>query len=374
MVFFIACGKNARESKTMIPRHNPSSIITEQPLVFEIVEPSLLKGSGAQWISNAEQWNNERAKSSVYIFVHPDNKSALKPFADVGIATYASGENSLRKEWVDIVAKNKTKKKLLIFIQTHGDGINAASKGNFCYRNEHSCSLNEDILLEALQAVSKIPNSDLKDVLIVPLSCYNKYITDRFEEKANKLSWSFNITFLSQAIKDECDIKAFAYFLKANKFEFDNMLENKRDKFITDFFNIDDSLKEILDLVNPELTIYFSSEKSKKRKYEIRAITRPAKTIGLKDFGFGDFKIQFNASCIDDPFDKNVEDWLKEFGIKSEGHRLQKMVFRVIKKDSDKFDDFILKINGDLTKRFDQSRFKDLDFCSVNLVFSKNGL
>lgn len=325
---------------------------SDRPLVFELLEPSLALNA----VNILKRWNSKKyTNKGVHVFVHPESAKALKQFDDAGITTHAANEDELKNAWSDIMAKNKDRKKLIIFIKTHGDGISASSKGNFCYRNERSCTLDVDRLLKALQAISNMPNSSLKDVVVIPLSCFNKNIMDRFEEEAKKITWSFGLTVLSQAIKDECSSGAFAWSLEKKEFII-NSQEHMNDKFIGTFFKAE-NLLDLISLYDPVFTGIPTNI------YEIKHITKPENKLSLKDFGFHDLKLAFSFHCKFVDLSKPLDTILKSLGVESEGRRLSKISF--ISENTD------IKINGNLSKIFDAKEYGgDPKNCLMKFVFS----
>lgn len=327
---------------------------SDKPLFFELLEPSFKFGA----LNTFKLWNSKAiTDNGVHVFVHPENKKELKPFTDEGIATHAVSEDELKNEWVNILAENKDRKKLIIFIKTHGDGFSTSGKGNFCYRNEHSCLLDANKFLTALKAISNIKNSSLKDVFIVPLSCFNKNIMDRFEEEAKKIPWSFNLTVMSQALKDECEANAFAWTLEKQEFWFTR--EEMNDQFISKYFKAE-SVQDLIKLYDPvfvDAPAYI---------YKITNVTKAKNKINLKEFGFNDLKISFRFHCWFVDLNKPLVSILKDRGVESEAKRLIQVNFVSEASNAD------INIKGDLNKIFNKNDYgDDPRKCQVKFVFSK---
>lgn len=332
---------------------------SDKVLVFELLDPSLSQDP-AKNITHLKRWNSkEIGDNGVHVFVHPDNAQALKAFSGASIATHVAHEHELKDQWLDIIAKNKNRNKLIIFIKTHGDTISMVGRGNFCYRNEHSCTLDTQKLLEALRALSAMPNSSLKDVLVIPLSCNNKNIMDRFEKEAKKIAWSFNLTILSQANKDICTSNAFGWQLEEQKIML-NSSKHMNDQLVGSVFQAQD-IPELLKIYNKIFKLIPTAT------YEIKKITEAENQLGLEYWGLNNIKLVFRFHCKFLDLNKSLGQMLKDLGIEREASRLSELYFW-----SSSHKEVKIKIDN-LDTIFNKDQFgDDQQNCLATFVFEKN--
>jgi hypothetical protein len=160
--------------------------------------------------------------------------------------------------------------RLIIFINTHG-----TPRGNWCYENMASCSLNESRIIELL-ARKKYPK--LEHVLIVPLVCFNNIAMNKFASKINDLSWSFEISWLMQKNIDECLGHSAAHCLLDNMIvPFDSLTDSDFDNFIS-VETIEDFIIFNNNLIGEELGSFLH--------YEIQHLYKRKADLKLSDFGF----------------------------------------------------------------------------------------
>lgn len=258
--------ESLRERDATIPDTNAAT--HDKTLVFTII--SFDAGIGSRHFN---RWHDEidKTKGNVHLFFDPSLRSRAE---DVSGIKHPVEKGDLSAKMIDVV-KNARATRLLIFIATHG-----ASSGNFCYEHKNSCGLTEDFLVDTL---NKIPATTLKQVLIIPSSCFNKPIMDRFFAKTTTRKWPFSLSYLAQRYDHPSGTQSPADTLIENLLiPFESLGEDEIDRSLKIT-----TIKEILDF-NNALVEHVAPEDL---IYDLHHVNSPSSPLLLSDFGF-DLKLE----------------------------------------------------------------------------------
>ncbi len=197
--------------------------------------------------------------------------------------------------------------RLTMFLSSHG-----AKNGNLCYVHQNQCDLTEDVLIDMLIQHAKT-QTKLKHVLIIPLSCFNKIIMERFAEKLKRHTWPFSISYMLQTHNYECSTQSAADSLMNNMIiPFGRVTEEELDEFIALT-----TLEEFVDFHN-RLATSKMSVLEPNLHFELRNHNEQS-TIKLADFGFDMLIFQRLRSKI--PFPSgSLADILTDLGLKEGFH------------------------------------------------------
>lgn len=305
-------------------------------------------------IKNINRWNEHpKNKGLVHIFSPPgENLTALK-----GHKHAVNGEQ-LGEEMAHVLA-NINANRLLIFIDAHG-----ATNGNFCYESNNNCNLTEDPFIKLLKEQSKIRPQPIKHVLLIPLSCHNKPIMDRFNSKIGDLRSVFEISYMAMKSNTTCATDNFA----------DNLFGNKIDTIY--FIPSDHEIEQFLQLKTLQEFLAFNTNlleamlaKDPELLPELLYVLYASQPIKLEDFGFD---IGFNVGLYFDPikprpfpYNKPLFETLKEF-------KLNQKFYKSI--DSIKFDleddkELRIKISPNQTIISTDQRYKNLKYNGFSVIF-----
>ncbi len=261
LVFLLSVGCGETNSK-----RNTASPISQSTgndvAVFEI------EGGGhySHLPEGFNRWSTlEKTKGRVHLFAV--NESEL--IGSSGIKHVVS-ENRLANELSETLAAVNPER-LIIFLTGHG-----AASGNFCYESATSCHLTADVLVDALVNYSKGKDLRLRQVLVIPYSCYNKLLMDQFAQLLKPKSFPFAITFISQKIIERCSTESPAETLLENLMKPDGPLT---DGLLDEFMN----LRTVEQLINFQNGFYAPS--FKRLEYQVRYNQSPSPTE-LSEFGF----------------------------------------------------------------------------------------
>ncbi len=231
--------------------------------VFAVVAPDISTDFEA-----IKTWSTQaKTKGEVHVFADPIGAKSFSPL--VGNEHFVE-QDVLAQEMSKVLSKMKVDR-LIIFIETHG-----ASNGNFCYKNKTTCQLTEDFLVTTLQ--SQLSNKRLKQVLIIPTSCYNKPTMERFHQKAKTTIWPFSVAYLEQDADDFCTTISLPSELYSEIF--DNRHLRNVDQ-TRQFLQIDN----LEDLVNLNNRIYTKAADNKSHLFSLRYLNN-VQPILFDDFGF----------------------------------------------------------------------------------------
>jgi len=283
-------------------------------------------------------WNQtDKTKGKVHGFADP---SAKKEFEGLTSVKHFISAEHLAEEMTRVLEGIKVKR-LLLFVSAHG-----APSGNWCYENRRSCGLTEDVLIKLLKAPS-----NLDEVLIIPRSCFNKKIMDRFAIKAKAYSWPFNISFLVQKNEDSCTNLSIANALMINYIEYRLKYDLIENIFATN------NLSEVI-------ALYSGEWKFSKDQFEIQKLNEDAPEIKLNDFGFNlgaRTNLFFDTkNPLPFPLNKTAEEFLKNFSLAKKFYKnIEELWFYF---DTDKeglLDHLVININGDVSKTFNNPELKN---------------
>lgn len=174
-----------------------SPILPEQPLDFVRVivagdDMSLnVSGFDRRLKYFFDTYNNRDTK---HVIVHPSVHNQLG--VDEAHGIIHQREEATINETIVGIANKHAPKRMVLFLATHG----AAGGGALCYRSKNACSYTGQSLHAMVKALDeanqrKNPHHQLKQLLIVPLSCYNKALAEILFSELNKGEFkSFAIT------------------------------------------------------------------------------------------------------------------------------------------------------------------------------------
>jgi hypothetical protein len=215
------------------------------------------------------RWNHlEKSSNQVHLFAeHGDLLASLE-----GSKHVVSGDKLAHELASALPADTE---RLVIFFATHG-----AVNGNWCYKSTELCDVTEDVLLDALKRYAKQTLLALKHVLIIPTSCFNKVIMDRFAKKLDEHAWPFAISYLVQVHDNKCGTQSVSDSLLNNLVvPLDVLTKSQLDQFL--------ALSTVGELVNFQNVLVTSTVKAHERDlhFELRHHGELG-DIKLEDFGF----------------------------------------------------------------------------------------
>lgn len=274
------------------------------------------------------RWNSlDKSKEQVHLFSH--DKNNLDRLEGI---QHVVASNKLGHELAATLAN--TPERAVIFFAGHG-----AQNGNWCYTSEAVCDVTEDALIEALKGA----RHKLKHVLIIPTSCFNKVIMDRFAKKLEQHEWPFAISYLSQTHDYKCGTQSVAENLMNNFYlPLQKLPEPQIDKFLA-LSTLDEMMEfhnSLITSTNPA----FIKELNFKLHHH-----KNASDPKLSEFGFDVMLAQelFSVSVAKSlPQGMNVQSVLKEHGLAERFNPYVKQLWFTFADLSQKFID----INGDMAK------------------------
>ncbi len=330
-VFLLAC-----KPESVLQTQKASPIKSDQkdlpPLMFTIFESSICSAE-SECFEAIGAWNSaERTNRGAHIFVDPANAQKLKKMKENGVAGYAVEQSGLKKLWSDIVTKNPDRNRLVLFLATHGlDPVyGKQTAGNLCYKSHTSCDFSAEDLINALDGLKV---SAIKEILLIPLSCFNRYFIERTKNLVEQKAWPFSVSYLSLTDYETACTLSSAYQIFSGSIE--NSYELPDDRISKIF------AAQSLKLLLPELNETFSPDVGVGR-FEL---------IAKKDLLLSDFSININSITAQESFDKielmpTVGEYLdKKSLFKNNRHRIAAI----------QIDNYKLEINGDMNKKFNPS-------------------
>lgn len=195
MGYIVSCAPDAPMGAEQQKSSGP--IIPEQPLDFVRV---IVAGDDISLnVSGFDRrlkyfFDTYKNRDASHVIVHPAVHSQLGIDEAHGII-HEREEAYINDTIVDIANKHGPKR-MVLFLATHG----AAAGGSLCYKSQQACSYTGQSLHAMVKALDeanqrKNPQHQLKQLLIVPLSCYNKALAEILFSELNKGEFkSFAIT------------------------------------------------------------------------------------------------------------------------------------------------------------------------------------
>lgn len=294
------------------------------------------------------RWNYlEKSKHQVHVFA---------PHQDV-IASFEGSKHVVASDKLGhelATALANAPERAVIFFEGHG-----APNGNWCYTSEHVCDVTEDVLIDALKGA----RNKLKHVLIIPASCFNKVIMDRFAKKLEQHEWPFAISYLSQTHDHKCGTQSVAENLMNNlSLPLQNLTEPQIDKFLTL-----STLNEMVEFHNSLLkkSIAFIPELTFKLRHH-----KNAADPKLSDFGFDVmlahelFAVPVAKSFF--PQGRSVQSVLQEHGVAERFNPYIKQLQFTFADHSQKS----IEINGDVSKIINEPHMAGKTIRSLHAIIS----
>lgn len=322
-------------NKTQSPYHDNKKKLTPLKPNSTTTILALIAPEGYIHASGFNRWNElPKTHGRVHLFAHDANhlqkldgikhQVAKKDLAD-----------ELGRQLLEITSEN-----LIIFIPGHGD-----YHGNICYTSRNICDVTEDVLLDALKHyVKQNKKNTLKHLLVVPLSCYNKKIMERFLTKLDDVTWPFHISVLLQKFDYSCGSQSVAQSL----FEQEITLWGKaKHKDLDSFLKIT-TLDQLVELIN-SMVVNDVQAFEKLLAFELRHY-KAAPPIDLDDFGFDvllsteSFSVQ--EETLDFPNQRSVESLLQQLLFPDRFYPHIKSLHFYLATNTDNKD---LVINGDVS-------------------------
>lgn len=142
-----------------------------------------------------------------HVFYHPNNRANFTDLEAAQAITHEVAENALLTEIAKPVAEHQPNR-LVIFLQTHGQ----AGNGNLCFTSGISCTVNAQTIYDVLknldqENLTRSADKQIKQILIVPGSCYNKPLSEGIMQllnAGNATSFSVAIMHMTQVLEADC--------------------------------------------------------------------------------------------------------------------------------------------------------------------------
>lgn len=327
------------------PPLSPPPLKEEKTLIFGVLASDL----GVD-LADFNRWATlKKTKDHVHIFAR--NPAPFTLFQ--GIKHQASEEN-LSEKMAEVLAKS-TATRLVIFIATHGE----ASLGNWCLDNQFECALTEDSLIDMLNKHAEVSPQSLREILVVPLSCYSKPIMDRFGAKIKERSWPFEVSYLAQSVNETNYPDSPAESLLQNLLV---PYAAVNDAQLERFFSLT-SINEFVSFNNSLMT-----PEAAKARMEIHS----SSILSLGDFGFNlGIMLPFHRSAASQvPFERSVKEVLKSLPLGTKFYPfIDELRFRL---EDIKHEDYSFKVEGDITKKIIDSRYKNRIYKNFSVVLRIN--
>lgn len=326
----------------------PSPIASEKTAVFAI-----RAWDHAIDTNHFNRWAQlDKTKGFVHIFSAPDARQDVIESL-TGIKHYISA-NKLSEEMSKVIAEINVSR-LIITILTHG-----APSGNWCYENQRSCNLTEDSLIESLKKANQ--NSRvLKQVLIIPVTCYSKIIMDRFDNKTRNETFQFDLAYLKQADTSVSATFSAAYNLILNHINpFKKMEESDIETFL--------SLETVNDFLNFNNGVSLSAN-SERYIYNLKHINRE-NPFNLADFGFDPLLrlgLKSGKPLLPFPFGKTVAATIENMPLSRKYYENIASIYFIFEPSGS----LNLAINGNPSMVISNQEFKDIKFGFLVALLSR---